>query len=203
MNGALLAVAAGSYLLGSIPSGYLLGLLYRVDVRERGSGNIGATNVARSVGASAGLATLAIDMAKGATPVLVAAALDVRAAGAAWGPAVAAVAAVCGHVFPVFLGFRGGKGVATTFGALAALTPAGAAIPAAVFAATLAGLRYVSVASIAAALSAPAGAVALDLPLPVRAATAILGLLIVVRHAGNVRRLAAGTEPRIGSARKS
>ena len=127
MTGELAAIGLGAYLLGSIPSGYLLGLLYRIDVRDRGSGNIGATNVARAVGPSAGVLTLLIDMAKGATPVLMVEGLEPLANAPSEhelrARLVAATAAVVGHIFSVFLRFRGGKGVATTFGALAALMP--------------------------------------------------------------------------------
>ena len=199
----LAAVALGAYLLGSIPSGYLLGLLYRVDVREEGSGNIGATNVARTVGRSAGLATLAIDLAKGATPVVMVGLLDplsgedptheLRAR------AVAALAAVGGHVFPITLGFRGGKGVATTFGALLALAPAVAGCAAVLFAASVATTRFVSAASIVAAAGAPLASLMLDMPPIVTATSTALALLILVRHRDNVARLRSGTEPRVGA----
>lgn len=199
----LAAVALGAYLLGSIPSGYLLGLLHRVDVREVGSGNIGATNVARTVGRSAGLATLAIDLAKGATPVLMVDVLD-HLTGAdptreLRARAVAALAAVGGHVFPITLGFRGGKGVATTFGALLALAPAVAGCAAALFAVALATTRIVSASSIVAAAGAPLASLMLEMPSVVTATSIALALLILVRHRDNVARLRSGTEPRIGS----
>ncbi|MDG2303616.1 MAG: glycerol-3-phosphate 1-O-acyltransferase PlsY [Candidatus Binatia bacterium] len=207
MTWELVAVGVAAYLLGSIPSGYLLGLLYRVDVREEGSGNIGATNVARSVGAYAGAVTLGIDAVKGAVPVLLVAGLESLAGG---GPAhvlrarvVAAIFAALGHVFSVFLRFRGGKGVATTLGALLALAPTVALGSVAVFAAVLGATRIVSVASIAAALAAPLCAVALGEPGLVIAAAAGLSVLIVARHGENLARLRAGAEPRLGSGQKN
>lgn len=201
----LAAIGLAAYLLGSIPSGYLLGLLYRIDVRAEGSGNIGATNVARSVGAFAGIATLAIDMAKGALPVLLVdglASFTADADHATRARIVAAVAAVSGHIFPVFLRFRGGKGVATTFGALAALTPLAALAAAAAFGVVLGAARIVSVASIVAALVAPIAAASFGYPMPAVGATAVMAVLITVRHRDNLRRLRAGAEPRVGTTSK-
>lgn len=204
-----IAVGAAAYLIGSVPSGYLLGRLHRIDVRSSGSGNIGATNVARSVGTSAGVLTLGIDMAKGALPVLLVDLLDSVSSGSA-SPAqhlrtqiVAALFAVGGHVFSVFLRFRGGKGVATTLGALAALAPAVALVAVAAFGITLAATRIVSLASLVATAAAPIGAVLLGSPGGIVAACAALALLIAARHHENLARLRAGTEPRIGVARQS
>ncbi len=203
MTGELAAVGVVAYLLGSIPSGYLLGLLYRVDVRSQGSGNIGATNVARSVGRSAGVVTLLVDVTKGATPVLLVGALD-------WGThadpmlaeqarVVAAICAVFGHVFSVFLKFRGGKGVATTFGALAALAPTAALCAAVAFGCVVAATKIVSVASLAAALAATTATIGLGYPRLVIAAVVVMALLILGRHRDNIARLRAGTEPRLGA----
>lgn len=207
MIGELAAVALGAYLLGSIPSGYLLGLLYRVDVREQGSGNIGATNVARSVGPSAGVATLAIDMAKGALPVLLVTGLELlssaQPAALTRARVVAAVAAVCGHIFSVFLRFRGGKGVATTLGALLALAPSAALGTVLAFAGVLAATRIVSLASLVAAVAAPLCTLSLGFPPGVSLAAALLAGLVVLRHRDNLSRLLAGTEPRIGRGQKS
>lgn len=206
MTRELVAIGGLSYLIGSIPSGYLLGLVYRVDVRATGSGNIGATNVARSVGAGAGLATLAIDVAKGAVPVLLVGAIDLLSVPLAGldlqARALAAVSAACGHVFSVFLRFRGGKGVATTFGALLALAPAAALGALLIFAAALALTRIVSIASMTAAVAAPLWSVALGYPSLVSLAAGILAALIVFRHRANIARLRAGTEPTIGSKRR-
>lgn len=202
----LLGIAAGSYLIGSIPSGYLLGRLHHVDVRLSGSGNIGATNVARSLGARAGLATLAIDVAKGFLPVALA------QTWAAWPPApgatpegvevaaaTAAVGATLGHIFSIFLRFRGGKGVATALGAILALLPAAAVVAVLVFALTFLLSRIVSLSSLSAALSAPLAAVALGAPALILATTAVLAVSVVLSHRENLARLRAGTEPRVDS----
>lgn len=203
MTGELAAIGLGAYLLGSIPSGYLLGLLYRIDVRDRGSGNIGATNVARAVGPSAGVLTLLIDMAKGATPVLMVEGLEPLANAPSEhelrARLVAATAAVVGHIFSVFLRFRGGKGVATTFGALAALMPPVALTAAVIFGVVLAATRIVSVASLISTLVAPLGAAALGYPRGAVGAAGLMGLLVIARHHENLARLRAGTEPRLGT----
>jgi glycerol-3-phosphate acyltransferase PlsY len=202
---ALVAIAAAAYLVGSIPSGLLLARLKNVDVRTTGSGNIGATNVARSAGKTLGLLTLVLDAAKGALPVLFADALDLfpeanplfdqRAT------IVAAVAAVTGHVFPITLGFRGGKGVATALGALAALAPAALPLPLLAFVVAFALTRQVSAGSICAAMAAPFGSVVAGYPAPVSAAIAVLGALLLYRHRENMARIRAGTEPRFGENR--
>jgi len=194
------AVAALSFLLGSLPTGVLLARLRGVDPRAAGSGNVGATNVARTAGRLLGLATLALDGAKGALAVFLAERAALAAGGAplAWG-ASAAVAAVLGHAYSPALGFRGGKGVATSLGALAALAPIVLAAPLAAFALVFAPSRRVSAGSVAAALAALPGAAAVAEPPPVLAATAALSALILVRHRENIARLRAGTEPRFRS----
>lgn len=203
MTLALVAVAAAAYLIGSIPSGLLLARLKNVDVRATGSGNIGATNVARSAGKTLGLLTLLLDAAKGALPVLLAAALDLFPAANPQfdqhATIAAALGAVTGHVFPVTLGFRGGKGVATALGALAALAPAALPLPLLSFAVGFGATRQVSVGSICAAMAAPFGSVVAGYPPPVSAAIAVVGGLILFRHRDNMARIRAGTEPRFGS----
>jgi glycerol-3-phosphate acyltransferase PlsY len=188
---ALLLVVLG-YLCGSIPSGLLLARRAGIDVRRTGSGNIGAANVARSAGIRLGLATLLADAMKGAAPVLLARALTGDEAVAA----AAGVAAFVGHVFPVTLRFAGGKGVATALGVLATLTPLAAAAAAAVFLLAALTCRYVSLASVLGALTAPLAVAALGEPPPVVAAAVAMSVLIVVRHRDNFARLRAGTEPR-------
>jgi glycerol-3-phosphate acyltransferase PlsY len=186
------ALVALGYVCGSIPWGVLLARTAGVDVRKTGSGNIGAANVARSAGLRLGLATLAADATKGVVPIVVA-----RAAGAS--PEVAAVAglaAFAGHVFPVTLRLRGGKGVATALGVVATLAPAAALSATAVFAVALATSRYVSLASVLGALTAPAVAAALGYGFPAVAACLAMAIVIVVRHEANFRRLVGGTEPR-------
>jgi glycerol-3-phosphate acyltransferase PlsY len=198
---AFVAIAVISYLIGSIPSGVLLARLKDVDVRSTGSGNIGATNVARSAGKTLGLLTLVLDAAKGALPVLVVGGLhlfggdptlDERAAIAA------ALATVTGHVFPITLGFRGGKGVATALGALLALAPLSLPLPLLAFAVAFGVTRQVSVGSICAAMAAPFGSVAAGYSPVLSSAVALLSCLILYRHRDNMARIRAGTEPRFG-----
>jgi acyl phosphate:glycerol-3-phosphate acyltransferase len=199
---ALIAIAIGAYLIGSIPSGLLLARLKNVDVRTTGSGNIGATNVARSAGKGLGVLTLLLDVAKGALPVLIADALELFPAANPQfdldATVVAALGAVTGHVFPFTLGFRGGKGVATALGAMAALAPLSLPLPLLAFAGGVAVTRQVSVGSILAALASPFGAVVAGYPTRVSAAIFLLSCLILYRHRDNMARLRAGTEPRFG-----
>jgi glycerol-3-phosphate acyltransferase PlsY len=193
VTGALSAlVLVVSYLIGSIPFGLLLGRAAGVDVRGRGSGNIGAANVARNAGGWLGLATLVADTTKGALPVL---ALRTLGAGAAL-VATAGVAAVLGHCFPVALRFAGGKGVATALGAILALAPTVALAAATVFLVAFGLTRRVSVGSALGALAAPAAALLLGEPRAVVAACAAMAVVIVVRHLDNLGRLRRGTEPR-------
>lgn len=202
MTAALVAILAASYAVGSIPSGFLLARLRNVDVRRTGSGNIGATNVARSAGKGLGLLTLVLDAAKGAAPVLVADALhlfpDANPAFDRNAAIAAALGAVLGHVFPITLGFRGGKGVATALGAIAALAPASLPLPLLAFSSSFGLTKRVSVGSICAAMAAPFGSVAAGYPPQVSAAIAVLSCVMLYRHRDNMARLRAGTEPRFG-----
>ncbi len=191
--GALLA----AYLLGAVPFGWLLAKGLRgVDLRTVGSGNIGATNAMRVLGRPLGLLAFLLDFAKGWAPVALLGADDpVRQV---W----LGAAAVCGHVWPVYLRFRGGKAVATSFGALLAIDPwicAGAGLA---WLVTLALSRMVSLASILMGLAFPLVALARMGPgrygWEVPAASAVLFVLILVRHRANLGRILAGTEPRIG-----
>jgi glycerol-3-phosphate acyltransferase PlsY len=191
-------VSAG-YLLGSIPFGLILGRrLAGVDVRQAGSGNIGATNVARTAGRKAGVATLVLDVGKGALPVAAATWFFGGAARAGDWPALTGLAAFLGHVFPAWLRFRGGKGVATAFGVFLALSPLAALAAAVAFAGALAATRIVSVASLTGS-AACAVACALLHGLRSPAALAALAVLVVtvLRHRGNLRRLARGEERRL------
>jgi glycerol-3-phosphate acyltransferase PlsY len=192
----LFALIALGYLLGSIPSGYIVGTLAGVDVRSAGSGNIGATNVARIVGKRLGVLTLLADTAKGYVPVFIALRIGLGPAAIA----LVAVAAFLGHLYPLFLRFQGGKGVATAFGALLATAPAATLILMAVFGAAVLGSRRISVGSIAAALAAPVVLWIASVPAPLIIMSAILGAMVIVRHHENIKRLLAGTEPRFGSA---
>jgi len=189
--GALL-VTALAYLAGSIPTGVLLGRWGGIDVRSAGSGNIGATNVARTAGRSLGILTLLGDALKGLLPVLFVHALGFDASVVA----MTAVAALCGHVFSIFLGFRGGKGVATGVGVMLGLAPAIVPIPLAVFGITMALSKIVSLSSILATVSAAIAVVLFGYPSSTELAATIIAGLIIFRHRENVSRLVAGNEPR-------
>ena len=198
MNPWVLSISI-AYLLGSIPFGYLLVRLFRrEDIREQGSGNIGATNVARSGGTKLGVVTLLLDIGKAYAAVVIARHLvpgvyDVQVA--------AAIAAVVGHVFPVWLGFRGGKGVASALGVFLALTWPSAVGILLVFAVVFALTRYVSLASIVGSATFPLFGfyfVAQHTPMVIFGFF-FIPLLIIVKHHGNIRRLLSGTESRFGA----
>lgn len=198
-------MVAIAYVLGSVPTGYLLVRLFRhEDIRSVGSGNIGATNVLRSGGKGLGAATFLLDVLKGAAPVLIAGWIAARfETGTPLRDfeALAAVVAVLGHMFPVWLGFRGGKGVATGFGVFLVAAPGAALAAIGLFVVVLLVTRYVSLASILGAASFPLFAWFLvrgDKPALFIAAQIIVALLIIVKHHQNIRRLAAGTENRFG-----
>src|SRR5262249_36762998 len=175
---------------GSVPTGYILGHLSGVDVRKAGSGNVGATNVARVAGKKLGIFTLIGDAAKGFLPVYLAQRLGFDATFVG----LAALAAFLGHLFPVFLKFSGGKGVATALGALLALTPAAAGALVIVFLVTALAGRIVSLASIAAAATAPVAVWLLGYPAVTTAVVTAMALLIIWRHEKNIHRLMAGAE---------
>ena len=194
------ALVLTGYLLGSIPFGLLLArFVAGVDVRRTGSGNIGATNVARAAGQKLGLVTLFLDAAKGAIPVVAAAALlGVPGEPGPWA-AAAGLAAFLGHVFPPWLRFRGGKGVATAFGVFLALSPWAALAALAVFVASYAGTRIVSVSSLAGAAACAATAAALHGYRSSATWTALAILaVVVIRHRTNMQRLLRGEERRAG-----
>ncbi|MBE7218105.1 MAG: glycerol-3-phosphate 1-O-acyltransferase PlsY [Caulobacteraceae bacterium] len=198
----LLAAAVGGYLLGSIPFGVIATRLGGAgDIRQVGSGNIGATNVLRTGRRDLALITLLGDGGKGAVAVLVARALLSDWASPWAGPAacVAGVAAFFGHLYPVWLGFRGGKGVATFFGVmLAAAWPAGLAAAAA-WLLVAALMRLSSLAALTAAAISPGACLLLGGPRRLVWTSLILAVLIFWKHAANIARLRAGTEPRIGA----
>lgn len=183
-----------AYLLGSLPVGLLLSRLKGQDPRKVGSGNIGATNVMRASGKALGILTLVGDVLKGFLPTWLAA----RAGEA--GPLVAAVAfaAFVGHLFPVYLAFRGGKGVATALGVFIALSPLAVLMDIAVFAVVLYAWRYVSLGSLVAAALMPVLLLLLRLPSPYVVLSLVMAILIFVKHSRNIRRLVAGTENRMG-----
>jgi acyl phosphate:glycerol-3-phosphate acyltransferase len=203
---ASLVIAAVSYLLGSIPTGYLLVRLFRhQDIRSVGSGNIGATNVLRSSGKGLGAATFLLDMLKGSFAVWlggVLGALLVPAAPLRSAQALAALCAVLGHMFPVWLRFRGGKGVATGFGVFLVAAPWAALAAISVFAIVLFLSRYVSLASVIGAACFPVFAWFMVMgprPPVFFAVQCAVALLIILKHHQNIRRLFAGTESRFGA----
>lgn len=195
----LLALVAIAYVCGSIPTGVWLAHRRGVDPRDIGSGNIGATNVARAAGNIAGALTLVGDTLKGLGPVLLAGKLGVGDTGAA----LVALAAFVGHIFPCFLGFQGGKGVAVSLGVLLGLAPHGMAIAVPVFLLTVAVSRYVSLGSIVTAAVTPAVLAGLAYPASTTLLAAVMGVCIAYRHRDNIRRLRFGTESRLGRRRSS
>jgi glycerol-3-phosphate acyltransferase PlsY len=186
-----------AYLLGSIPWGLVLARLFAiVDIRRHGSGNIGATNVARVAGPVLGLATLVGDFLKGWAPVALASYLDLPPAGAELYTAALALLAVLGHLFPVYTRLRGGgKGVATAAGGFAALAPLAVLIALVVFVLVLALTRRVSAGSLAAAAALSPAVLSTTGSAVLCAGAVMAATLIFIRHAGNIRRLLAGTEP--------
>ncbi len=182
-----------AYLLGAIPFGLVLArVLKGIDVREHGSQNIGATNVARTAGKPLGILTLVLDAAKGAAPVLVA-----QQQSWGWLAAAGGLVAVLGHVFPLYLKFRGGKGVATAAGVFAALAPLPTAIALGVFLLVVIPFRVVSAGSLAASVALVGASVALDEPAPIVGLAGVVAVVIFVRHRGNIRRLVFGQENRV------
>jgi len=183
-----------AYLIGSIPFGYLIvRRKIGADIRQTGSGGTGATNVSRRAGKAAGILTLLLDAAKGSVAVLIAKAV----AGDDWVIAAAAIAALVGHIFPVWLGFRGGKGVATGVGIFLVLAPVALLCAGVVFVAIVALTRYVSLGSIVAAILIPVFVWLLSDLRPLLIAAIVGAALIVFAHRGNIQRLASGTESRI------
>ena len=194
-----LAVIVFAYLCGSIPTGVLLSRRRGVDPRDVGSGNIGATNVARVAGPTAGVLTLIGDLLKGLVPVLMARRIGLSPSAVA----VVGLSAFFGHLYSCFLGFDGGKGVATALGVLLGAAPLGAAILVGIFLLTIALTRFVSLASLLAAMLASPLLLALGYPTTTVAIGVVTAALIAFRHRDNIRRLRFGTEPRVGMAKVS
>ena len=213
----------GAYLLGSVPFGLLIGRAHGIDIRDHGSGNIGATNLGRTVGRAWGIGCFMLDMGKGLAPVLAAGfsfdligrwMTDIPAT-TSWLWLSVGAAALIGHVFPVFLGFRGGKGVATAFGVLLGVFPtltAAAAASIVTWLAVVAITRTVSLASMVAACMVPlATAIALSLTItddkadigaslaPPMAITLLVAVLVLLRHRTNLTRLLRRSETKVGS----
>jgi len=187
-----IALVVPAYLLGSVPTGYILGSLAGVDVRKSGSGNVGATNVARVLGKGRGALTLAVDVAKGWLAVFVALQLEVSLLCVA----LVGAAVFLGHLYSIFLRLQGGKGVATSYGVFLAAAPAATLVLCGIFAAIVLPSRIVSLGSIAAALAAPLVFLFFDEPPMLIAMAAFIAVMITWRHRSNIGRLVAGTEPR-------
>lgn len=191
------AVLLAAYLLGSIPFSFLVARREGIDVRSVGSGNVGATNVLRSVGKGAGILAFVLDFAKGSAATWIAR----EALGGYVFPSIAAVVAVLGHMHPVWLRFRGGKGVATGAGAFLPIAPLATCGALLFFALVTAATRYVSLASILASVSLGVFAFFLGTPSPMPLAAGAVAALITWKHRANIRRLARGTERRMGAPR--
>jgi acyl phosphate:glycerol-3-phosphate acyltransferase len=190
---AVLAITIG-YFVGSIPFAYLLSRHRGIDLRCAGSGNVGASNVLRTTGVRAALLAMVLDGAKGTIAVLMAQLLSAGIVASV----VAACASVVGHVCPIWLRFRGGKGVATAAGAFAMLAPEALGIAAFVFLLAVVVTRFVSVGSIAGALTLTLVAAITDVPGVVALGATVSTFIIIYRHRENLVRLVAGTERRIG-----
>jgi glycerol-3-phosphate acyltransferase PlsY len=196
MTIAMSLVILAAYLIGSVPFALLLARRWGArDLRLIGSGNLGAANVLRASGVRAGVLVAILDILKGALSVVLAERLSENAAA----PAAAALAAIVGHVYPVWLRFRGGKGVATACGVFSVLTPLAVPPALAVFIATVWVTRYVSLGSVAASLALPAFAYATAASASALAAACGASALIILRHRTNLGRLRTGTEPRLGA----
>lgn len=183
------AVVVAAYLLGSIPVGLMMARARGIDIREKGSGNIGATNVARTIGKKLGAIVLVLDALKGATPVLVVLWLDLDTRVDPFVMTATGFAAICGHCYPVWLHFRGGKGVATSLGVFLVVAPIVALVGIAIFAVLYAAFRVASVGSLAAAASFPVQLLVMggsDAALTLSLAGFVV---IVLKHRGNIARL--------------
>jgi glycerol-3-phosphate acyltransferase PlsY len=196
-----------AYLIGAIPNGFLIARLKGVDIRKVGSGNIGATNVFRSVSKTLGLLTFVADALKGLLPTLVFPMLVLRITGIeppAWLAIVYASLAIIGHTWPVYLKFKGGKGVATSAGALIGLAPAAIGVGLLVWILCFVTSRYVSLASMSSSVAVPVAAWWLyrgdGLALPIF--LTVLGAVIILRHKANMQRLLAGSEHRFEFGKK-
>lgn len=190
------SVILAAYLIGSIPFAFLLARRRGIDLRRAGSGNVGASNVLRTSGVFLAVLALALDGLKGALAVL----LAERVAAGSAAPVAAGLASVVGHVYPVWLRFQGGKGVATAAGVFSVLAPMALAAAVTVFVAAVLATRIISVGSVSAAFTLAIVAAVTDSSRLVVAGAWIAAVLIVHRHRGNLARLLAGTERRVGGA---
>jgi len=200
-NMTYIIIFIGAYLFGATPWGFIIGKMKGMDIRKHGSGNIGATNVTRTLGGGLGKLCFLLDTLKGFIPVFMAS-MMVKDSQVDSAMIVATLATVLGHMFPVYLKFKGGKGISTTGGALLALAPGAFICSALIWVISFKTSRYVSLASIIAAATLPLNAWLLNLTgltkttMPLIIFLAILGLLAVIRHISNIKRLLNGTESR-------
>lgn len=206
--GILIAVLVG-YLLGSIPTGYVVARAKGVDIRSAGSGNIGATNVFRNLGTPAGILVLLVDAAKGWIAVLIGMRMiwpwiapDVATGTAEWLGVAAGVAAVLGHNYTFWLGFKGGKGIATSAGVLAGLVPLALLVALGVWIAVVVLSRYVSLASILGAFVLPFAVWFWRYSTLMITITALLAAMAIYKHKSNIQRLLKGTENKVGKKKK-
>jgi glycerol-3-phosphate acyltransferase PlsY len=185
-----------AYLIGSIPFALLLARRWgAIDLRRVGSGNLGAANVMRASGITAGILVAILDITKGAASVMLAA----RFSGNAAAPAAAGLAAIVGHIYPIWLKFRGGKGVATACGVFSVLTPLALPPALAIFLITVTLTKYISLASLLATIALPPLAYVLGSEAAAVIAACLAATIIVFRHRSNVSRLRTGTERRLGA----
>jgi glycerol-3-phosphate acyltransferase PlsY len=190
----VVAIVVG-YLLGAISFSYLYGKLVKgIDIREHGSGNAGATNTLRVLGKGPGILVLLLDIAKGIAAVWIARWLG----SGEWTPVLAGLAAIVGHNWPIYFGFRGGKGIATTIGVIASLGLLPAALSGAVAIAAIAVTRYVSLGSLLFTGLLPIAILATGRPIEVFWASLLIAVFAFVRHRGNIVKLAKGTENKLG-----
>lgn len=189
----VLAIALG-YVLGSIPFAFLVSRRRGIDLRRVGSGNVGAANVLRTSGVATAIAAMCLDAGKGSIAVIVAH----RLTGGSAAAVAAGLASILGHIHPVWLGFRGGKGVATAAGVFAVLAPLAVAVSGIVFIAVVSATRYVSLGSLSAAATLAVAAHVIDVPRAIAAGAALAAAVVVYQHRSNLSRLAAGTERRVG-----
>jgi glycerol-3-phosphate acyltransferase PlsY len=192
----MVTILLAAYLIGSIPFALILARRWSIDdLRLVGSGNLGAANVMRASGVKAGILVALLDMSKGALSVWIARQLSVDSAA----PAVAGVAAILGHIYPVWVRFRGGKGVATACGVFSVLTPLAVPPAFALFLAVVLVTKYISLGSLIASIALPPLAYLTGSSAAAVGAACAASAIIVLRHRSNVERLRAGTERRIGA----
>lgn len=190
----ILMVILLAYVLGSIPFGFIIAGIFNIDIRQHGSGNIGATNVFRTLGPAAGIIVFTLDLLKGTLPIY----LALQVTNNPWLIIMAGLAAVLGHTYSIFMKFKGGRGSATGLGILLGIAPEiflGAFIMVMIL---ILVTRYVSVASLVTPPLVTLAFVLLNKPLPYSIVAGLITVLIIIRHIPNIKRLAAGTERKIG-----